>query len=112
MTIAAATTAPSEAAVLATGRVFKLLTAHFDDTAGRFSAGWSDKKIASETGVALTAVTTLRVQCFGDLKEDPAVAEMRFEIAALDALCTETFATIQQQVAEMRAKLGKIGAAS
>jgi hypothetical protein len=54
----------------------------------------------------------LRTECFGELKEDPATAELRNDIAALESLCAEQIASLQQTVAgelaAIKAKLARV----
>lgn len=101
-------TITTPAAGLAQAKVFKLLGTHFDDEKGRYRNGYSDDRIAKETGCALLFVQQCRKECFGDLKEDPAIAEMRAEIEALGALHAENTATFQQELAQLKAKLARL----
>ena len=106
---AAAQANPSEGGTLATARVFKALMAHFDDNTGRFSTGWSDKRIAEDTGIALAAVITLRNQCFGELSEDPALTGIRSDVTALEDLIRDAVESFTASITEIRARLSKVG---
>lgn len=103
-----ATTAPSDAAVKQQARCFNLLGQHFDPDKGRYAKGWSDKKIAEEVSLSSAVVATLRIDCFGDLKESPEASEIRADINALDTLCKESFAQFQQEIAALRSRLAGI----
>lgn len=98
----------SPAAGLAQAKVFKLLGINFDPEKGRYLNGYSDDKLAKETGCAKVFVEQVRKECFGDLKEDPAIAELRGDIAALEGLIVESTATLQQQLASVKAKLAQV----
>lgn len=101
-------TAPTEAAVKAQGRCFNLLGQHFDPDKGQYAKGWSDKKIAEECSLSSAVVATLRVDCFGELKESPELSEIRADINALEGLCNETFGQFQQEIAKLRSRLARI----
>lgn len=106
------TAVPSNKAAMAQAKVFKMLGVHFDVEKGRYLNGYSDKRLSDETGVAVAAIAVLRSECFGELKEDPAVAELRSDIAALEALCAEQVASLQQtvasEIASIKAKLARV----
>lgn len=106
--MASEATTVSAAAGLAQAKVFKLLSQHFSEETGRYSNGYSDDKIAKETGCALVFVQQCRAQCFGDLKEDPAIAELRNDIGALEGLIAESTASLQQQLSQLKAKLAQV----
>jgi hypothetical protein len=98
----------TEAAGLAQAKVFKLLTAQFDDEKGRYLNGYSDARIAQETGCAQTFVANVRKECFGEIKEAPEIAEFRGSLDALEALVSENMATLQRELADLRAKLSRL----
>jgi hypothetical protein len=98
----------SAAAGLAQAKVFKLLAVQFEPEKGRYLNGYSDERIAKETGCAKVFVEQCRKECFGEIKEDPAVAELRGDVAALESLISETVASLQQQLASVKAKLAQV----
>lgn len=98
----------SAQAGLAQAKVFKLLVAQFDEEAGRYRNGYTDDRVAKETGCALVFVQQCRKECFGELKEDPAIAELRNDIGALEGMIAETTAQLQQELAQLKAKLARV----
>lgn len=99
---------PSPAAMKAQAVMFNLLTLHFDPVAGRYSVGWSDAKVASETGLDAAFVRDFRDAGFGPLREPEELIRFRADIAALEQLQRETAATISEQIASLRADLARI----
>lgn len=99
------TASPSPAAMKAQAEMFQLLSLHFDGDAGRYAKGWSDGKIASQTGISIDLVTGFRIAGFGELKEAPEIVAIRAEICALETLVTE-------QVAHLRGEIAKIAKAA
>lgn len=102
----------STAAMKAQADMFRHLSDRFDTVAGRYEAGWNDERIAKETGIAKTTVVEFRKAGFGEIKEDPAIADIRADINALEDIQREHAAGIAQQIAELRTRLGKIAAAA
>jgi hypothetical protein len=92
----------------AIGKVHKLLGKHFNNETGQFDAGWSDQKVASETGLAPDAVAAFRKASFGELKEAPEVAALRGDIASLAQLYKEHADTMVKEIAALRTRLQKI----
>lgn len=79
----------SPAAIAAQAKMFGLLQQHFDADTGTYAPGWSDGKIAEQTGLAHDLVTGVRAEAFGELKEPPEVAQLAADIATVEALLTE-----------------------
>lgn len=104
----AATPAHSPAAMKAQGQMFHLLTLHFVPETGRYAKGWSDKKIADDTGLALDHVAAFRASCFGDLKESAEIAGMRADLDAAEALANENHKNLIGQIVAFRAELDRI----
>lgn len=92
---------PSPAAIKAQAKMFNLLSIHFNPDDGRFAKGWSDKKIADETGVAVDLVASFRVEGFGELKEPSEIASLRQEISALEGLVVEQIASLRTELAKV-----------
>lgn len=95
------TASPSPAAMKAQAEMFQLLSLHFDGDTGRYAKGWSDAKIAAQTGIAVDLVTAFRTAGFGELKDAPEIVAIRAEIATLESLVAE-------QVAHLRGELARI----
>lgn len=99
---------PSPAAVKAIGKVFGLLSAHFDVDAGRYAPDWGDQKIADETGIGLEAVMTLRKDNFGEIKEPVEIGQLRADIGALEQLLIETTKPIKDELIALRSRVGDL----
>lgn len=92
---------PSPAAVKAQAKMFSLLSQHFTPDDGRYAKGWSDKKIADETGVSVEMVAAVRSEAFGELKEPSEIQALRQEITALEGLVSEQIATLRTELAKV-----------
>jgi hypothetical protein len=104
---------PSAGAVKATAKMFTLLSQHFDADNGRYVAGWTDGKIAKETGMAPEAVIEFRREAFGEIKEPAEFALIRADINSLEKLAADSHASITADIAKLRGQLaqavGKMG---
>lgn len=60
--------------------IFGLLEDHFDDEKRLYREGWSDARVAKETGASESFVTSTRAMAFGDLAEDPKITALRDDI--------------------------------
>ncbi len=74
---------PSDAVKAARREATEKLLFHFDTAKGCFEEGWSDARIAKETGMPEAWVTKRREEDFGPLKEPGEFAEVRAEAKAL-----------------------------
>ncbi|WCT73946.1 hypothetical protein PQ455_01555 [Sphingomonas naphthae] len=101
---------PSPAAMKAQVQMIGLLSEHFDTDAGAYAVGWSDKKIADETGVSPATVAEFRLAGFGEIKEPAAICALRADINALDQLSREHQAIVQSEIASLRSKLAQVSA--
>lgn len=97
----------SVAAMKATIAMNDLLAAHFDSKNGRYVAGWSDEKIAKEAGLGLKSVAEYRIAAFGEIREPTELALIRADITALEQLQREHEASMAQEIASLRGKLGE-----
>jgi hypothetical protein len=71
-----------------------LLDDHFDEEAHRYRPGWSDEKIAKETGLHIVQVAKIRCEAgFGELADDPEMVKLRDDIAAHELACEELHKT-------------------
>jgi len=93
---AAAAPAMSDAKKLALhgARVGRLLDDHFDVPTGRYEAGWSDAKIAEETGLSAQFVAEIREAHCGPLRGDPEVDALKSEVATIKAMLNEVEARL------------------
>lgn len=58
-------------------QVYALLDQHFDEENGRYAKEWSDQRIARELGIGAASVASVRLEAYGDIKEDPAITSMK-----------------------------------
>jgi hypothetical protein len=104
----AVATKPSHLAMKAQAHMFRLLSDHFDTATGAYAADWSDKVIATETGLSPEIVTEFRRAGFGEIKESPAIAALRADITSLEQLSREHQSTVTTEIASMRARLAAL----
>jgi hypothetical protein len=64
--------------------VFSLLEEHFDDDGYRFDDGWSDDRIAEETGLSVDYVVDTREEAFGPLV-DPVLTGLEGQLREIEA---------------------------
>lgn len=103
-------TRASPAAMKAQVTMFSLLTTHFDTELGQYASDWNDARIAKETGIAPELVIEFRRAGFGEIKEPSEIRALRDDINALASLAAEQHATMQQELASLRARLGVLSA--
>lgn len=75
--------APTEAVKAARRKANEFLMFNFDVDKGRYEDGWSDERVAKESGMPLAWVVRRRDEEYGPLKEPSEFAELRKEAAAL-----------------------------
>jgi hypothetical protein len=59
------------------------LDQHFDDKAGRYLGGFSDRRIGEELNIPWALVEQIREVGYGPIKEDPEISALRTEIEKL-----------------------------
>jgi hypothetical protein len=101
---------PSPAAMKAQAAMFTLLQEHFDVDGGTYATGWTDQKIAIDTGLAVEHVTEYRRTCFGEIKEPSEIRQLRADINALEQLQKEAAAGFAQEITSLRSKLANVSA--
>lgn len=89
----------------ATAIMHKLLTVRFNPEEGEYDEGWSDVRVANESGMALDYVETTRKVAYGELKGNSEIEELRAEMQATVAAITELFAGAQKDVNDLVAKV-------
>lgn len=91
----------------------RYLDDHFDTKAGTYATGWSDQKIADETGLALSIVAKFREDGFGPLRNveaDKIATEVKALRGKLDADIAAAKEMIDQSAAEARKRLDELEA--
>jgi hypothetical protein len=99
---------PTHAAMKAQAQMFHALSEHFDPETGQYAAGWSDQKVATDTGLAPDVVAEFRKAGFGELKELPALATLRADIFSLEQLQREHHDTVTKEIAALRGRLSRV----
>lgn len=89
----------------ATAIMHKLLTVRFNPEEGEYDEGWSDVRVANESGMSLDYVETTRKVAYGELKGNSEIEELRAEMQATAAAITELFAGAQKDVNDLVAKV-------
>jgi hypothetical protein len=104
----------SAAALKRQRQMFALLDEHFDTEEGAFEQGWSDAKIAKDTGLSESVVTQAREAAYGPIKVNPALLSAGREVAELRAKMAKDLADlagmIEQTKAEFEKRLGDLEA--
>lgn len=92
-------------------QMFRLLDEFFDADAGRFAKGWSDEKIAEQTGLSASAVRKAREAAYGALKINPEVAKLTEDLADLRERYGSQITELESMVAELRREMERAGGA-
>lgn len=98
----------SDAARKAKRLVYQALEDAYDDVAKRYRNGWSDDRVAKETGAAPAFVKQIREQDFGPLGEPVELASLRHEVDALRAEASASNADLIRRVDALAQKLTNI----
>lgn len=81
--------------------IYEGLEAHFDEKTKRFALGWSDEKVAAEAGASVQVVQKIRREAFGELAEDPKIAELKDDIQLLRMEADENLKRFSDQLAKL-----------
>lgn len=100
--------APTPSAIKAQVRMVQLLGDQFDAEAGAYAEGFSDERIAKDTGLSVDAVREYRIAGFGELREPDELRSIHSDIQALEKLFLETMAPLQQELAGMKARVAEM----
>lgn len=95
-------TPPTDAAKAARRKANELLMFQFLVEKGAYEAGWSDERVAKESGMPLAWVTKRRDEEYGPLKEPGEFVQLRTEIATVSA----TLAALQEKLTDMARRNG------
>jgi uncharacterized protein YdaU (DUF1376 family) len=108
----------SAAALKRQRQMFVLLDEHFDVDDGAFEQGWSDARVAKETGLAENVVIQAREAAYGPIKVNPAfvsagreVAELKTKLAKdladIQGLLDQTKRDFEERLAQIEAKVSR-----
>lgn len=84
--------------------VTRLLDEVYDESKGRYFEDNNDDTVAESTGASVKAVTAIRIDLFGEMKEAPEVMSLRQDLFAAQDMLTE----IQGVVTELMQRLQNI----
>jgi len=99
---------PTPKAVMAQARMFNLISTHFDADGGCYGGGYSDARIAEETGLAVDLVAAVRTETFGPLKVPPELQKLTDDIAALEQLVEEQLAPIRTELVALKTRAAEL----
>lgn len=94
-----------------THTVFQLLDDIFDPVKRLYKSGYTDQRVARESGTTEEVVAYLRTETFGALAEDPRISNMRDDLELLRMEAAETFAKLQKGIGELQSRLEQVARA-
>lgn len=94
-----------------THAVFQLLDSVFDPLKRLYKSGYTDQRVARDTGTTEEVVAYLRSETFGALAEDPRISSMRDDLELLRMEAAETFAKLQKGIGELQSRLEQVARA-
>jgi AraC-like DNA-binding protein len=107
-TATGALAAPSEAAKKAHRFVMMMLEEHYDEAKNCYRAGYSDAKIAKESGASEPHVRDTREKYFGPIGEPAEVRALKAELAKLSDEFATQIATFQRRLDEAGNRLASV----
>lgn len=105
---AAPTQPPSDAARKAHRLAMMALEDYYDEAAKTYKQGYSDKRIADETGASEAHVRQTREQYFGPLGEPVELQEYRQRLDAMQAKLDEITLNAAAEIGALRSRLSNI----
>ena len=100
-----ATPSVTPVTVAAMRKVFALLEDNFDPEKGLFLHGYSDERIAKETGISADGVRKYRVDGFGKLKAPTELDKARSDLSELEALFLKTEGEMRAAIKDLKARI-------
>jgi hypothetical protein len=93
-------------------QVITLLNDHFNSTKRLYEPGWDDARVAKESQASLEFVTKYRREGYGELAEDPQIAQFRADLKAMGELYHQSLKSLEQsfaqQLGEMNSRLERL----
>jgi hypothetical protein len=93
-------------------QVITLLNDNFDPNKRTYSIGWDDARVAKESKASLEFVTRYRREGYGELAEDPQIAQFRADLKAMGELYGGSLKSLEQsfaqQIGEMNTRLERL----
>ena len=72
--------------VSAMRKVFAILEDNFDASSGQYLKGYSDERVAKETGISVDGIKKYRIDGFGKLKPPTELQQLTQDVAELEKL--------------------------
>lgn len=91
--------------VAAMRKVFALLEDNFDAKAGQYLAGYSDERIAKETGISVEGVKKYRVDGFGKLQPPSELHQLKQQLSELETLFLQTENDMKAQIKDIKQRI-------
>lgn len=85
--------------------VFAALEDHLDTEKMLYRDGYSDERIAKETGAAVEYVTRIRADAFGELAEDPVISALRDDVELLRLEIGDQWKRLLDKINELAKRL-------
>lgn len=89
-------------------RVIATLEDVFDDQKGLYVTGWNDERVAKECNASFDFVVKTRREAFGEIKEDPRMAELRRDLEALIAAKRVSDDNFAQRFSQLEARVANL----
>lgn len=102
------TQASSDAAKRAHRLVMMALEDYYDEKAKAYKPGWSDAKIATDTGASAAHVKQTRESYFGPLGEPPELTKIKQEVTEASRKVDHVLRELRAEVDALRAKVVRI----
>lgn len=85
--------------------LFNLLEAHFDPDKGAYTNGYSDGRIAKETGLSPNYVKDTRVAAYGKLKPPTELDQAVIDLRALEDAYLKTETEMKAAIKDLRTRI-------
>jgi hypothetical protein len=105
-------TALTPQTISAMRKVFSLLEDNFNPETGAYLGGWSDQRIAEETGVSLAGVKKYRAEGFGKLKPPSEIMQLKQDLEETQGLFVKSEQEIKEKLADFLVVSGEDGSFS
>lgn len=86
-------------------KVFGLLEDNFDPGDGVYKNGYDDQRIASETGISVSAVKEIRTAAFGKLKPPTELYQMKIDLENLETAFLKMDNEFKSQIKDLKLRV-------
>lgn len=100
-----ATTQVTPTTVTAMRKVFAALEDNFDAEKGEYLHGYSDERIAKETGISIDGVKKYRIDGFGKLRAPTEMESLKREVEELQELFLKFENEMKDRLKDARARI-------